>query len=120
MNNTDSPTLPTLPTTADGVPFFSLYGGPNYSPRYFTIDPVTIAPSGTFDRDADAFASEADAIAAWCARRNDWTGRFPCWGDGLDLPGELIVLAHDSTGDVVDGIALIDAVDEDELHHYVD
>lgn len=123
-----------MTTTADGVPFYSLDGGPNYSGIYFTIDPVDIAPEGSLDHKADAFSTMEDAFNAWIRRRNDWTGFFPCWGDGLELVergkdddvvyADYIIGFHDSSGDVVDGWTieecLVQLNREGELHHYVD
>jgi len=47
-------------------------GGVNYS----SIDD-TVATDDIFD-------TVEGAAQEWARRRNDWTGRFPCWGDGGD------------------------------------
>ncbi len=72
-------------TLDEGALFYVIHGGPNYSDADVWLNGVPIAASGSLDCNADAFSTMADALNAWTRRRNDWTGRFPCWGDGMTL-----------------------------------
>lgn len=89
---------------------FMLYGGCNYSP-----------PTAS---DEDVFATLAEALDEWLRRKNDWTGRFPLWGDGINFPTDSIIILG-TEADTFEGWTLADAFvetgrDLDELLHYVE
>ena len=98
------------------APTFTLYGGSNYA-TVRPDDPDAVA-------DGEVFATVADAAIEWARRRNDWSGRFPLWGDCG--PDGFAVLVNDETGDVVDGFTPRQLADElgplafGELEHYYD
>lgn len=58
----------------------------------------------------EGYATLDEAAAEWARRRNDWTGRFPCWGDGLE--SESVVILADET-------EVREAWTLDELEHIV-
>ncbi len=45
--------------------------------------------------ESDTFATLTEALDEWLRRRNDWTGRFPLWGDGIESDGYIIVLGSE-------------------------
>lgn len=91
---------------------YMLIGGHSYAAPEAV--PVTV--------ESDTYGSLHEALTEWLRRRNDWTGRYPGWGDGTE-GGEVIVLG--SEVDTVDAWTLVEAFlatgrDLDELTHYVE
>lgn len=89
---------------------YTLRGGPNFA------DPDPSNPDETFDT-LDA------AVYEWLRRRNDWTGHWPLWGDGMGRDDAIVVLGSET--DTSDVWSLIDAflwTDRDltELTDYMD
>lgn len=118
-------------TLDEDARFYVLSGGPNHSHAEVWLDAVTIAPAGSLDCNADAFSTLEDALNAWTRRRNDWTGRFLCWGDGmtlLDADAEYehadYIILECAMGQSLDAWTLEHALSEldrsDELGDYVD
>jgi hypothetical protein len=73
--------------------------------------------------EGESFATLAEALDEWLRRRNDWTGRYPGWGDGDVAVGYIIVLGTEV--DTFEGWSLVQAFiatgrDLDELGHYVE
>ena len=92
---------------------YMIHGGASYALPEAT--PVT--------DESDTFATLAEALDEWERRRNDWTGRYPGWGDGIESDGFAIVLG--SEVDTFDRWTLVEAFvelerDLDELYNYVE
>ncbi len=64
---------------------YMIHGGASYSAPEAV--PVT--------DESDTFATLGEALDEWLRRRNDWTGRYPGWGDGIEADGYIIVLGSE-------------------------
>lgn len=74
---------------------YTIYGGPGYAP------PEPGAPG-------ESFPTLSAALIEWLRRRNDWSGRYPLWGDnGGDTDAPIIVLGTET--DTYDGWNLVEA-----------
>lgn len=90
---------------------YTIYGGANFAP------PEPGAEGESFDT-LDA------ALTEWLRRRNDWTGRYPLWGDGVEAASTYIIVLG-TEAETFDGWSLVGAFvalgrDLDELTHYVE
>lgn len=90
---------------------YTIYGGANYAL------PEPGAEGESFD------ALDA-ALTEWLRRRNDWTGRYPLWGDGVEAASTYIIVLG-TEAETFDGWSLVGAFvalgrDLDELTHYVE
>ena len=97
-----------MPESTEAV--FMLYGGSTAG-----------LPSAS---DEDVFATLAEALDEWLRRKNDWTGRFPLWGDGINFPTDSIIILG-TEADTFEGWTLVDAFvetgrDVEELIHYAE
>ena len=92
---------------------YMIHGGASYALPEAT--PVT--------DESDTFATLGEALDEWLRRRNDWTGRFPGWGDGIEATGYIIVLGTEV--ETFDGWSIVGAFielerDLDGLHDYLE
>ena len=90
---------------------YTIYGGANFAP------PEPGAEGESFDT-LDA------ALTEWLRRRNDWTGRYPLWGDGVESAGTYIIVLGTEV-ETFDGWSLVGAFvalgrDLDELTSYAE
>lgn len=89
---------------------FSIWGGTNYA-------------QPQWDDESEHFDTLEAAVNEWCRRRNDWTGRFPLWGDMDEGPDTYTILLGDEA-ESWDAWSIRAALTElgraDELIHYFD
>lgn len=63
-----------MSTLDPDTPLYGLHGGSSYRLPYH--------PGAFPGGESSWFATLEEAWQEWTRRRNDWSGRFPCWGDG--------------------------------------
>lgn len=88
---------------------YTIYGGANYA----------LPGPG-----AESFDTLEAALDEWLRRRNDWTGRYPLWGDGVEAAGTYIIVLG-TEAETFDAWSLVGAFialgrDLDELGNYAE
>ena len=121
-NTTNPPGINTSTTTDEGTNPLP----PVWTMRFIPVGGVNYST----DLDDDHFDTVEQAAQVWAQRRNDWTGRFPCWGDGGEgadqtaVIGALYCLDDEDRwvgADVVEGYSVRELSDHiGEPAHYFD
>lgn len=90
---------------------YSIHGGINYAfPQW--------------EDSSEWFDSLEDALDEWARRRNNWSGRFPLWGDMNEGP-DTYCISLGNEAETLEAWSIRSALDElerdpDELVHYFD
>lgn len=91
--------------------------------RYFPMGGINYADPDCSEESDEGYETLGEAAYEWKRRRNDWTGRFPCWGDGQEPgSGRLCVILADET-EVRDGWTIEEIITDpacEELTSYYD
>jgi hypothetical protein len=94
----------------------------NYVTMFLTVGGVNYSNNGAQMKDCQG--TQDEAVAEWIRRRNDISGRFPCWGDGMDWMHDPIAIRVRFSGgevvDVVDAVYAGDVIPADEMFHLFD
>jgi len=91
----------------DTAPRYMMWGGHSFSLPEWS--------------DEDTFTTLEGAVTEWLRRRQDWTGRFPTWGDLDPFTDYAIILGDEQSTD--DGWTVVDMLrdtgrDGDLFHYY--
>lgn len=90
--------------------------------RYFPMGGCNYSAPDFSDESDEGFETMEEAVSEWKRRRQDWTGRFPCWGDGQDNADSghesIVILANET--EIREAWTFEEAVPKDEQFHYYD
>jgi hypothetical protein len=90
---------------------YTIYGGPNFA-------------LPTPGEEGESFDTLDAALDEWLRRRNDWTNRYPCWGDGIEADSYIVVLGTEVESfdgwTIASGRSSRLGRDLDELYNYLE